>query len=125
MPWDGKGPQQTYRVLQGKAAGMVGVSGCSTGGAGTPRTWEEQCTAPYMEVMGVKLTTCTSPWKWGLRTIWRAVAACTLSTLLLPRFSTLQPYSCAAGAADALCYQMVLGCSAGFTYALSTNADVL
>ena len=24
------------------------------------RTWLEQCTAPYMDVMGVKLTTCTT-----------------------------------------------------------------
>lgn len=59
-------------------------------------TWEEQCTAPYMEVMGVKLTTCTSPLNLGSRTIWRAVLACTLSTLLFPRFSTLHPYSCTA-----------------------------
>lgn len=61
---------------------------------GRRHTWLLQWTAPYMEVMGVKSTTCTSPWKLGSRTICLAVPECTLMTLLLPRLSTLHPYSC-------------------------------
>ena len=57
-------------------------------------TWLLQCTAPYIDVMGVKSIICTSPRKWLSRTICRAVCACTLMMRLLPRFSTLQPYSC-------------------------------
>ena len=52
--------------------------------------------ASCMKMWGRRGGTWTSPRKLGSRTIWRAVAACTLRILLLPRFSTLQPYSCAA-----------------------------
>lgn len=38
-------------------------------------TWLEQCTAPYIDVMGEKSTTCTSPRKRGSRTICLAVPA--------------------------------------------------
>lgn len=57
-------------------------------------TWLEQWTAPYMEVMGEKSMTCTSPLKCGSFTICRALAGFTLMMRLLPRLSTLHPYIC-------------------------------
>ena len=76
----------------GPAVLSQGVQGLQLG---FRRAWLLQCTAPYMDVMGVKSMICTSPRKWLSRTIWRAVCACTLMMRLLPRLSTLQPYSCA------------------------------
>ena len=54
-------------------------------------TWLEQCTAPYIDVIGEKSTTCTSPRNLGSRTICRAVPAWTEMILEFPRLRTLQP----------------------------------
>ena len=54
-------------------------------------TWLEQCTAPYIDVIGEKSTTCTSPRNFGSRTICLAVPAWTEITFELPRLRTLQP----------------------------------
>ena len=56
------------------------------------RAWLEQWRAPNMEEMALNSTSWTLPWKWGLRTIWRAVAAWHMRMLLSPRLSPLQAY---------------------------------